>query len=97
MKEARTPKTIHIIEPNSDEQYELFQSIIQDTEKRILMLEAMTQEERIEYFRSRLYPQDINFELDCGGTVLHVNSKFAKNSEESIACKVQRVSQKINT
>ena len=90
-------KTIHILEIQNDEQYELFQSIIQGTEKRIAILEAMTQEERIEYFRSRLYPQDINFDWDCGGTVLHVNSKFAKNSEESIACKVQRVSQKINT
>ena len=90
-------KTIHMIESNSDEQYELFQSIIQNAEKRITMLEPMTREERIEYFRSRLYPQDINFDLDCGATVLHVNSKFAKNSEESIAGKVQRVSHKINT
>ena len=90
-------KTIHMIESNSDEQYELFQSIIQNAEKRITMLEPMTREERIEYFRSRLYPQDINFDLDCGATVLHVNSKFAKNSEESIAGKVQRISQKINT
>ena len=90
-------KTIHMIESNSDEQYELFQSIIQNAEKRITMLEPMTREERIEYFRSRLYPQDINFDLDCSATVLHVNSKFAKNSEESIAGKVQRVSQKINT
>ena len=90
-------KKIHMIESNSDEQYELFQSIIQNAEKRITMLEPMTREERIEYFRSRLYPQDINFDLDCGATVLHVNSKFAKNSEESIAGKVQRVSQKINT
>ena len=90
-------KTIHMIESNSDEQYELFQSIIQNAEKRITMLEPMTREERIEYFRSRLYPQDINFDLDCGATVLHVNSKFAKNSEESIAGKVQRVSQKINS
>ena len=90
-------KTIHILETQNDEQYELFQSIIQGTEKKIAMLESMTRDERIEYFRSRLYPQDINFDLDCGGTVLHVNSKFAKNSEESIACKVQRVSQKINS
>ena len=90
-------KTIHMIESTSDEQYELFQSIIQGTEKKIAMLESMTRDERIEYFRSRLYPQDINFDLDCGGTVLHVNSKFAKNSEESIAGKVHRVSQKINT
>ena len=90
-------KTIHILETQNDEQYELFQSIIQDTEKRIAMLEAMTREERIEYFRSRLYPQDINFELDFGGTILHVSSLFLKNSEESISGQVQRVAQKVNS
>ena len=90
-------RTIHIITTHTDEEYEMLQAIRRENEKKIPLLEAMTREERIEYFRSRLYPQDINFDLDCGGTVLHVNSKFAKNSEESIAGKVQRVSQKINT
>ena len=90
-------KTIHMIESTSDEQYELFQSIIQGTEKKIAMLESMTRDERIEYFRSRLYPQDINFDLDCGGTILHVSSRFLKNSEESIAGQVQRVAQKVNS
>ena len=90
-------KTIHILEPKNDEQYELFQSIIQDTEKRIATLEAMTREERIEYFHSRIYPQNINFELDFGGTILHVNSRFLKNSEESIAEAVQRAAQKVNS
>ena len=90
-------KTIHMIESTSDEQYELFQSIIQVADRRITMLESMTREERIEYFRSRLYPQDINFDLDCGGTILHVSSRFLKNSEESIAGQVQRVAQKVNS
>ena len=90
-------KTIHMIESTSDEQYELFQSIIQVADRRITMLESMTREERIEYFRSRLYPQDINFDLDCGGTILHVSSRFLKNSEESISGQVQRVAQKVNS
>ena len=90
-------KTIHMIESTSDEQYELFQSIIQVADRRITMLEAMTREERIEYFRSKLYPQDINFELDFGGTILHVSSLFLKNSEESISGQVQRVAQKVNS
>ena len=97
MTENKNYKTTHIITTHTDEEYEMLQAIRRENEKKIPLLEAMTREERIEYFRSRLYPQDINFDLDCGGTVLHVNSKFAKNSEESIACKVQRVSQKINT
>ena len=90
-------KTIHMIESTSDEQYELFQSIIQNAEKRITMLESMTREERIEHFRRGLYPQDINFDMDFGSTVLHVQSKFTKGSADSIPDKVQRVSQKINT
>ena len=92
-----TSKTIHMIESTSDEQYVLFQSIIQNAEKRITMLESMTREERIDYFRSRLYPQDINFDIDFGSTVLHVQSKFTKSSADSIPEKVQRVSQKINS
>ena len=90
-------KTIHMIESTSDEQYELFQSIIQNAEKRITMLESMTREERIEHFRRGLYPQDINFDMDFGSTVLHVQSKFTKSSADSIPDKVQRVSQKINS
>ena len=90
-------KTIHIVTTETDEEYDMLQEILNEGRKSLPMLESMTRDERIEYFRSRLYPQDINFDLDCGGTVLHVNSKFAKNSEESIAGKVHRVSQKINT
>jgi len=70
-----------------------------DTSKRIPLplLEAMTREERIEHFRRGLYPQDINFDMDFGSTVLHVQSKFTKGSVDSIPDKVQRVSQKINS
>ena len=88
-------KTIHMIESTSDEQYELFQSIIQNAEKRITMLESMTREERIEYFRSRLYPQDINFDLDCGGTVLHVNSKFAKTLRKALPARCREYHKKL--
>lgn len=97
MTENKNYRTTHIITTHTDEEYEMIQAILRENEKKIPLLEAMTREERIEHFRRGLYPQDINFDMDFGSTVLHVNSKFAKNSEESIAGKVQRVSQKINT
>ena len=90
-------RTIHIITTHTDEEYEMFQAILRENEKQIPLLEAMTREERIEHFRRGLYPQDINFDMDFGSTVLHVQSKFTKSSADSIPDKVQRVSQKINS
>lgn len=90
-------RNIRIITTDTDEEYEMLQSIRRESEKKIPILEAMTREERIEYFRSRLYKQDINFDMDFGSTVLHVQSKFTKNSADSILDKVQRVSQKVNS
>ena len=90
-------RTIHIITTHTDEEYEMIQAILRENEKRIPILEAMTREERIEHFRRGLYPQDINFDMDFGSTVLHVQSKFTKSSADSISDKVQRVSQKINS
>ena len=90
-------RTIHIITTHTDEEYEMLQAIRRENEKKIPLLEAMTREERIEHFRRGLYPQDINFDMDFGNTVLHVQSKFTKSSADSIPDKVQRVSQKINS
>ena len=90
-------RTIHIITTHTDEEYEMLQAIRRENEKKIPLLEAMTREERIEHFRRGLYPQDINFDMDFGSTVLHVQSKFTKSSADSISDKVQRVSQKINS
>ena len=90
-------RTIHIITTHTDEEYEMIQAILRENEKQIPILEAMTREERIEHFRRGLYPQDINFDMDFGSTVLHVQSKFTKSSADSIPDKVQRVSQKINS
>ena len=90
-------RTIHFITTDTDEEYEMLQSIRRESEKKISQLEAMTREERIEHFRRGLYPKDINFDMDFGSTVLHVQSKFTKGSTDSIPDKVQRVSQKINS
>ena len=97
MVKNKNHRTIHIITTHTDEEYEMLQAIRRENEKKIPLLEAMTREERIEHFRRGLYPQDINFDMDFGSTVLHVQSKFTKSSEDSIPNKVQRVSQKINS
>lgn len=97
MTENKNYRTIHTITTHSDEEYEMFRAILLENEKQIPLLETMTREERIEHFRRGLYPQDINFDMDFGSTVLHVQSKFTKSSADSIHDKVQRVSQKINS
>ena len=97
MTENKNYRTTHIITTHTDEEYEMIQAILRENEKKIPLLEAMTREERIEHFRRGLYPKDINFDMDFGCTVLHVQSKFTKGSTDSIPDKVQRVSQKINS
>ena len=89
-------RTIHIITTQTDEEYEMIQEILRNSRKRLPMLEAMTKEERIEYFRKGLFPRKLDFDLDFGSTVIHVNTRFAENSKETVIDRVRRVSDKIN-
>ena len=89
-------KTIHVITPEIDEEYDMLQEILSESRKRLPMLEAMTMEERIEYFRNGLFPRKLDFDLDFGSTVIHVNTRFAENSKETVIDRVRRVSDKIN-
>ena len=89
-------RTIHIINPETDEEYDMLQEILSESRKRLPMLVAMTKEERIEYFRKGLFPRKLNFDLDFGSSVIHVNTRFAENSEENVIDRVRRVSDKIN-
>lgn len=89
-------RTIHIITTHTDEEYEMIQEILRDSRKRLPILETMTKEERIEYFRKGLFPQKLDFDLDFGSTVIHVNTRFAENSKENVIDRVRRVSDKIN-
>ena len=89
-------KTIHVITPETDEEYDMLQEILSESRNRLPKLEAMTKEERIEYFRKGLFPRKLNFDLDFGSTVIHVNTRFAENSEENVIDRVRRVSDKIN-
>ena len=89
-------KTIHVITPETDEEYDMFQEILSESRNRLSKLEAMTKEERIEYFRRGLFPRKLDFDLDFGSTVIHVNTRFAENSKETVIDRVRRVSDKIN-
>ena len=89
-------RNIHIITTETDAEYEMLQEILREGNKRLPMLEAMTKEERIEYFRERLYPRKLNFDMDFGSTVIHVNTHFDKKSQENVIDRVCRVSDKIN-
>ena len=89
-------RTIHIVTTETDEEYEMIQEILRNSRKRLPMLEAMTKEERIEYFRKGMFPQKLDFDLDFGSTVIHVNTRFAENSKENVIDRVRRVSDKIN-
>ena len=89
-------RTIHIITTHTDEEYEMIQEILRDSRKRLPILETMTKEERIEYFRKGLFPRKLDFDLDFGSTVIHVNTRFAENSKENVIDRVRRVSDKIN-
>ena len=89
-------KKIHVITTHTDEEYEMIQELLSESRKRLPMLEAMTKEERIEYFHKGLFPRKLNFDLDFGSTVIHVNTHFAENSKENVIDRVRRVSDKIN-
>ena len=89
-------KTIHVITPETDEEYDMLQEILSESRNRLPKLETMTKEERIEYFRKGLFPRKLDFDLDFGSTVIHVNTRFAENSKENVIDRVRRVSDKIN-
>ncbi len=89
-------KTIHVITPETDEEYDMLQEILSESRKRLPILEAMTKEERIEYFRNGLFPRKLDFDLDFGSTVIHVNTHFDQKSKENVIDRVRRVSDKIN-
>ena len=89
-------KTIHIVTTETDEEYDMLQEILSESRKRLPILEAMTKEERIEYFRKGLFPRKLDFDLDFGSTVIHVNTRFDQKSKENVIDRVRRVSDKIN-
>ena len=96
MTKNKDYKTIHVITPETDEEYDMLQEILSESRNRLPKLEAMTKEERIEYFHNGLFPRKLNFDLDFGSTVIHVNTHFDQKSKENVIDRVRRVSDKIN-
>ena len=96
MTKNKDYKTIHVITPKTDEEYDMLQEILSDSQKQLPMLKAMTKVDRIVYFRNGLFPRKLDFDLDFGSTVIHVNTRFAENSKENVIDRVRRVSDKIN-
>ena len=96
MTKNKDYKTIHVITPETDEEYDMLQEILSESRNRLPKLEAMTKEERIEYFRKGLFPRKLDFDLDFGSTVIHVNTHFDQKSKENVIDRVRRVSDKIN-
>ena len=96
MTKKKDYKTIHVITTHTDEEYEMIQEILRDSRKRLPILETMTKEERIEYFRKGLFPRKLDFDLDFGSTVIHVNTHFDQKTKENVIDRVRRVSDKIN-
>ena len=96
MTKNKDYRTIHIITPETDEEYDMLQEILSESRNRLPKLEAMTKEERIECFHNGLFPRKLDFDLDFGSTVIHVNTRFAENSKENVIDRVRRVSDKIN-
>ena len=96
MTKKKDYKTIHVITTHTDEEYEMIQELLSESRKRLPMLEAMSKEERIEYFRKGLFPRKLDFDLDFGSTIIHVNTHFDQKSKENVIDRVRRVSDKIN-
>ncbi len=55
------------------------------------MLTAMTEAERLNWFRKSQYPYPINFEVEIDGTVYSVNTHFDSMASESLEEKTERI------
>lgn len=55
------------------------------------MLAAMTQAERMNWFRKSQYPYPINFETEIDGTVYSVSTHFDSTAGESLKEKTERL------
>lgn len=60
-------------------------------EKITDMLAAMTQAERMNWFRKSQYPYPINFETEIDSTVYSVNTHFDSTAGESLKEKAERI------
>ena len=92
--EVRFPKKKIQIEVTQNE-YEMLHEFLDESRSETEKLKRMTREERLAYFRLQMYPRKLDFEMDFGTTVLEVNTRFDRQSEESVVDKVERLSKKV--
>ena len=92
--EIRFPKKKIQIEVTQSE-YEMLTDILDESQNKTEKLKSMTREERLDYFRSQMYPRKLNFEMDFGTTFLEVNTRFDQQGEESVVDKVERLAKKL--
>ena len=92
--EIRFPKKKIQIEVTQSE-YEMLTDILDENQSKTEQLKCMTRKERLDYFRSQMYPRKLDFEMNFGTTILEVNTRFDKQGEESVVDKVERLSKKV--
>ena len=92
--EIRFPKKKIQIEVTQCE-YEMLHEFLDESRSETEKLKHMTREERLAYFRAQMYPRKLDFEMDFGTTVLKVNTRFDRQSEESVVDKVERLLKKV--
>ena len=92
--EVRFPKKKIQIEVTQSE-YEMLHEFLDESRSETEKLKRITHEERLSYFRAQMYPRKLDFEMDFGTTVLEVNTRFDRQSEESVVDKVERLSKKV--
>ena len=92
--EIRFPKKKIQIEVTQSE-YEMLHEFLDESRSETEKLKHMTREERLAYFRAQMYPRKLDFEMDFGTTVLEVNTRFDRQSKESVVDKVERLSKKV--
>lgn len=84
------PGTKYVLEctPAEGEQIDM---ILADIREREQDLSRLSPEERKKVFETWAYPRALDFDLDLGSTLLHVNSKFNEHADEDIVTMVNRV------
>ena len=92
--EIHLPKKKIQIEVTQSE-HEMLHEFLDESRSETEKLKRMTREERLDYFRSQMYPRKLDFEMDFGTTVLEVNTRFDKQGKESVVDKIERLAKKL--
>ena len=73
------------------EEAEQINMMLADIREQRKDLSELTPEERKKIFAAWSYPRALDFELDLGNTVFHVNARFDERTDEDVVSMVNRV------